>query len=82
LVAWWLHPLAEMGEERGGVLLEAVRQEEWHTAGRQYLHDLVDHALRHGQGAVADVECQRKRNKKVASKHGFEGAWERILLGH
>src|SRR5262249_23754976 len=31
LVAWWLHPLAEMGEERGGVLLEAVRQEEWHT---------------------------------------------------
>src|SRR6266852_1133688 len=24
LAAWWLHPLAEMGEERGGVLLEAV----------------------------------------------------------
>jgi len=24
----------------------------------------------------------RKRNKKVAIKHGFEGAWERILLWH
>src|SRR5262249_14990918 len=23
-----------------------------------------------------------KRNKKVALKHGFEGAWERILLWH
>src|SRR5215467_271841 len=26
-----LHPLAAMGEERGGVLLEAVGQEEWYT---------------------------------------------------
>src|SRR6266568_2780541 len=42
-------------EERGGVLLEAVSQEEWHTAGRQPLHDLVDHALRHGQRPVPDV---------------------------
>src|SRR5215831_3399411 len=41
LAAGRLHPLAEMGEERGGVLLEAVAQEEWHTAGRQHLDDLV-----------------------------------------
>ena len=41
MAAWWLHPLAAMGEERGGVLLEAVSQEEWHTAGRQHLPDLV-----------------------------------------
>src|SRR5215813_3561173 len=34
LAAGRLHPLAAMGEERGGVLLEAVGQEEWHTAGR------------------------------------------------
>src|SRR5215831_17102280 len=60
LAAWWLHPLTEMGEERRGVLLEAVRQEEWHTAGCQHLHDLVDYALRHGQRPVPDVDGQQQ----------------------
>src|SRR5713101_5139730 len=32
LAAWRLHPLAEMGEERCGVLREAVGQEEWYAA--------------------------------------------------
>src|SRR5262249_15787465 len=32
LAAGRLHPLAEMGEERGGVLLEAVGEDEGHTA--------------------------------------------------
>src|SRR5262249_51063039 len=67
LAAWWLRPLAEMGEERGGVLLEAVRQEEWYTAGRQHLHDLMHHALRHGKRAVADVDRQQQ------FRHGVDG---------
>src|SRR5882724_7208356 len=33
LAAWRLHPLAEMGEERGGVLLEAIGEQERYTAG-------------------------------------------------
>ena len=60
-----LHPLAAMGEERGGVLLEAVGQEEWHTAGRQYLDDLVDHTLRHGQRPVPDVDGQEPLGARV-----------------
>ena len=53
-----LHPLAAMGEERCGLLLEAVGQEERHPAGRQPLADLVDHALRHGQRALAHIDSQ------------------------
>jgi hypothetical protein len=49
-----------MGEERGGVLLEAVGQEEGHTAGRQHLDDLVDYALRHGQRPVPNVDGQQE----------------------
>src|SRR5262249_37167171 len=60
LPARWLHPLAEMGEERCGILLEAVGQEERHTAGRQQLADLVDHALRHGQRAFAHIDGQQQ----------------------
>lgn len=45
-----------MGEERGGVLLRPVGEEEGETVGRQPLHHLMDHALRHGQRAVADVD--------------------------
>src|SRR2546426_9189508 len=32
LAAGRLHPLAEMGEERCGILFEAVGQEEWYAA--------------------------------------------------
>ncbi len=60
LAAGQLHPLAAMGEERCGVLLEAVGQEEWHTAGRQHLDDLVDHALRHRQRPVTDIDGQQQ----------------------
>jgi hypothetical protein len=60
-----LHPLAERREERCGVLLEALGQKEWHTAGRQYLDDLVEHALRHGQRPVPDVDGQQQRGARI-----------------
>jgi len=54
-----------MGEERCSVLLEAVSEEEGRTAGRQYLNDLVDHTLRHGQRPVPDVEGQQQLGDRV-----------------
>ena len=59
------HPLPEVGEERGGVLLEAVGQAEGHTAGRQHLDDLVDHALRHGQRPVPDVNGPQQLGDRI-----------------
>ena len=56
-----------MRQQRGGVLFEAVGQEERHTAGRQHLHHLMDHALRHGQRPVPDVERQEQLG------HGVDG---------
>jgi hypothetical protein len=62
---WRLHPLAEMGEERCGILREAVGQEERHTAGRQHLNDLVDYALRHGQRPVLNVDGQEQLGDRI-----------------
>src|SRR5215475_13036490 len=65
LPARWLHPLAEMGEERCGVLLEAVGQEERHTARGQPLDDLMDYSLRHGQRAVTDIDHHQQLARGV-----------------
>jgi hypothetical protein len=45
-----------MRQQRYGLLLQAIGEKQGGTAGRQYLHDLMDHALRHGQRAVTDIE--------------------------
>jgi hypothetical protein len=45
--------------------LKPVGQEEGHTAGRQHLDDLVDHALRHGQRAVTDVDRQQQLRDRI-----------------
>jgi hypothetical protein len=65
LVVGRLHPLAERSEERSGILLAAVGQEEWHTAGCQHRDDLRDHALRHGQRAIADGDRQPQLAHRV-----------------
>ena len=41
--------------KRRGVLLEAIRQEQRYTAGRQHLYDLMHHPLGHCQGTGARV---------------------------
>src|SRR5215510_1703016 len=48
-----LDPLAIVRQQRGRVLLEAIGEKERYPARRQHLGHLVDHALRHGQRAVA-----------------------------
>jgi hypothetical protein len=47
LVAWWLDPGANVGQERSRLLLKAVGQTQRHTAWSPDLGDLMDHALRH-----------------------------------
>ena len=61
LAALGLDPLPEMGEERGGVLREAVSQEEGHTAGRQHLDDLVKprHDILAISGNLSRLDFQR-----------------------
>jgi hypothetical protein len=49
-----------MGQERRGVLLEAIRQEQRDTAGRQHLDHLMHHTLGHRQGARADIDGQQQ----------------------
>src|SRR5712691_7176592 len=58
LPARWLHPLAEMRQQGGRILLEPIGEEQRHAAPRQHLDDLVDHALRQRQRAAADVDCE------------------------
>ena len=75
LTAWRLDPVAEMGEQRRGVLLEAVGQEEGHTARGQRLDHLMDHLLRHRQGAIAGVEGQQQLGHGVdRHPHPVRGA--------
>src|SRR5215475_11803276 len=59
LAAWRLDPLAEMREERGGVLLITVSEEEGQTGGRQALSHLMQHPLGHRQGAGANLDHQQ-----------------------
>ena len=56
----WQHDaMAVVCQQRRRVLLEAIGEEERHTAGRQHLDGLVDHALRHGQRTIADIPYQQ-----------------------
>jgi Bifunctional DNA primase/polymerase, N-terminal len=55
-----LHPLPEMGQERRGVLREAISQEQRYAAWCQPLGHLMYHALRHGQRTVPDVDGQEQ----------------------
>jgi hypothetical protein len=43
---------------------------------------LANQALHHRRLRIEHVNSSGKRNKKVAIKHGFEGAQERILAWH
>src|SRR5206468_6811192 len=35
LAAWWLDPLAAMGQQRGGILLEAIGRSEERRVGKE-----------------------------------------------
>jgi hypothetical protein len=58
LAPFGVHPIAEMGQQRRAVVLEAIGQKQRHTIRRQYLGHLVHDALRHCQGAAADIDHQ------------------------
>ena len=65
LAAWRLYPLPIVRQQRGHILLEPIGEEQGHTAWRQHLGHLMDHALRHGQGALADVDRQQQLGDRV-----------------
>src|SRR5215813_3234343 len=52
------HPLAIMRDQRGEVLAKPIGQKQRGTVWRQHPGDLMDEALRHGQGAIPDVDGQ------------------------
>ena len=56
LAPFGLHPLAKMRQECRAVVLEAIGQKQRDTAWRQHLGDLMHDALRHRQGAAADID--------------------------
>ena len=49
-----------MAQQGRHILPEPVGQKQWHAVGSQDLHDVVDKALGHGQGTMADVERQQQ----------------------
>src|SRR5215831_16056970 len=55
-----LDPLAIVRQQRRHVLAKPVSEKQRGTVGGQDLRDMVDHALRHGERAIADVECQQQ----------------------
>ena len=58
-------------------MLEAIGEEERYTAGRQHLDDLVDHALRHGQRPVPDVDGQQQLGDRIDCRpHPVRGTRE------
>jgi len=67
LTARELDPLPRVRQQGRRIRLEAIGQKQRHTVGRQHLHDLMHHALRHGQRAVADVDRQQQ------FRHGVDG---------
>src|SRR6266705_5412090 len=57
---WELYPLPVVGEQRGQIVFEPIGEKQRDTAWRQHLHDLMDEALRHRQGAWADIDSQQQ----------------------
>jgi hypothetical protein len=57
--------VTEVGQQRRGVRLEAVGQEDGHRAGGHHLGDLMDDALLHGQRAIPDVDGQQQLGHRV-----------------
>ena len=49
-----------MGQQRGHILLKAIGEKQGYAVGRQHLHDLMHHALRHRQRAGADVNGKQE----------------------
>ena len=60
-----LYPLAHVGQQRCGILLEPIGEKQRHTAGRQPLHDLMDQALRYRERALTDVDRQQQLADRV-----------------
>jgi hypothetical protein len=54
-----------MGDERGKILPESIGPKQWGAVWGQHLGDLMDEALRHGQGAFPDIHGQDQLADRV-----------------
>jgi len=55
-----LPPLAKMGQQCRGVVLEAIGQTQRYAAWRQALDDLMHHPLGHRQGTSPDIDHEKQ----------------------
>ena len=55
-----LHPLPIVGQQGRQILPKPIGEKQRGTVGGSHLRDLVDHALRHREGAVTDVDGQQQ----------------------
>src|SRR6266571_6526646 len=69
-----LYPVPIVREQGCHVLLQSVRQKQWGTVWREHLDHLMDHALRHGQRAVPDVDGQQEIRDGVHG-HPYPARW-------
>jgi hypothetical protein len=52
--------VTEVGQQRGQILFEPIGEKQRHPARSKHLGHLMDHALRHGQCALADIDRQQQ----------------------
>jgi hypothetical protein len=60
MLARGLHPMAKVGQQCCSILLEPIGEKEGHAARGEHRYDLMDQALRHGQGLLAYVDRQQQ----------------------
>src|SRR5215211_7273404 len=60
MAALGLDPLPIVGQQSRHVLAKAIGQKQWDTVGRQHLSDVVDNTLRHGEGAISDLDREEQ----------------------
>ena len=60
-----LHPVPIVGEQGRQVLSKSIGQKQRRTVGRQYLGDVVDEALCHGLGTLADVDRHQQFGHRI-----------------
>jgi hypothetical protein len=60
-----LHPAPIVRQQGRQVRAKSVRHKERRTIGRQHLRDVVDEALRHGLGPLADVDGHQQLGHRI-----------------
>src|SRR6267142_5674600 len=60
-----VYPVAKVAQQSGEVILVAVGEKKWEAVRREHLHDLMDKALGHGEGTLADIHRQQQLGDRI-----------------